>query len=104
MVVMVIMMMMAAGGSVMVMMIVHERQRAAGSDGGLLDDRCRGCRDGKAYCCDCGDNNLPDAHEILPESREGQPPRNARIVAKLAAAPLVLKSNVARVSRGARAF
>ena len=59
-----------------VMMMVYERQLAAGSGGCLLHHRRRGRREGKAYCRDRGDNDMPDAHKILPLSNEGQPPRS----------------------------
>jgi hypothetical protein len=60
-----VMMMMPARSPVM-MMVMHERQVGAGSDRGLLHDRCRGCRNGEAYRRDCRDNNVPDAHKFLP--------------------------------------
>jgi hypothetical protein len=59
----VVMVMMMASTRVM---MVHERQLAAGSDGCLLHDRRRGCREREACRRDCGDDNMPDVHKNPP--------------------------------------
>lgn len=65
---MVAMVVMTSSAHVMMMMVVHEGQLGTGSDRGLLHERSRRCSNGEAYCRDCSDNNVPDAHKILPKS------------------------------------
>jgi hypothetical protein len=81
------------------MMVMRERELAAGSGGSRLHNRRRGCREGEACCRNRGNNNVPDIHECPLIGSEGQVPSAARIVVKLRAAPLVLKSSVAGVAR-----
>ena len=99
MMVVVMVMMMARDTMMMVLVLMHKRQLGTGSNRSLLYDWSCGSREREAYCRNSSDNYMPDVHRVLPKSSKGPPPCSARIVVKPMAVPLLLKSNVAYVSR-----